>query len=613
MSNFLGVEVTAVSCRRTACVAAFASAGALALSLAPSASAAVTCEFQASSETLFVRLTADADEVRLTATGGAAIRVIDRRTSAISDCDAGGGDPTRTNTDRIIVTHDAGVTNTIVAFSDPASLGPGETTSGDPSGVNEIETTITFGGGTQDKLILMGTTGADDWRLGSSGLNWNPVTDSAPDTDVFLSAPRPDIVEVFPETQDDVISGRGGAGAGGPVTGSLLTLVGQGGNDTLEGGDFASGSGVGDGLAGQAGNDVVRGFAGNDTIVGTDPGDDTFDGGAGSGDTIGFAGAVGGAMIDLGQTSPQATGQGTDTVSGFENALGSAANDTLIGNGASNLLSSGNGDDLIDGRGGPDVLVGDSGIDTASYQTAPSEVAVDLSGPTSGTATGGAGEDSLFVLENIIGSPFADTLTGNGLGNSITGLGGNDTISALAGPDAVDVRDGGPDTAGCGSEIDTATADQSSLDSVNADCETVDFLPEPDPGDGGGDGGGGGPVDNEIAFKLAGKAKQRVLKQKGVVVRVRCPLEDCTATASGKGKVPRPRRSPRAKLNLKPVTETLAAGVAEKVKLRLKKKQRRAIAAALRAGKKPRVKVSASVIDGAGNAATDKLTVTAKR
>jgi Ca2+-binding RTX toxin-like protein len=123
-----------------------------------------------------------------------------------------------------------------------------------------------------------------------------------------------------------------------------------------------------------------------------------------------------------------------------------------------------------------------------------------------GTATGGAGNDTLTGIDDLIGSPFADTLIGDAANNSITALGGNDRVSAQGGADAVRVRDGGPDTASCGTEIDTAIADRASVGSVNPDCENVDFLP----GDGGGDGGGDAAPPNDFTF---GKVKRN--KRKG--------------------------------------------------------------------------------------------------
>ena len=586
-------------------MAAFATLGGLGLWLPAVGNAAVTCDFSAPSETLFVQIGAGGDEVELDRVG-TEIRIIENP-STIRDCNNGGGDPAVDTTDLIIVNDNSGGGNTTVELDPPSELEPGETNANDATGTPEIEISINWNGGTGDELQLIGTSGPDDWRLGTSGLNWNPG-DTAPDTDVFMSPPPPRY-NILSFGGNDVISARGGAGTGGPVTASRLEVAGGFGEDTIEGGDL----GDGDSLAGQGGNDIVRGFAGNETVfAGGDLGDDTLDGGAGTGDTIDFTGVAGGASVDLSQSAPQATGAGTDQVSGFENAEGFTGNDVLIGNDASNVLLGRSGDDLFDGRAGADFLAGEDGIDTASYSLAPAGVTVDLSGPISGSASGGGGTDTLIALDNIVGSPFADTLTGSALANAITGLGGSDSISALAGPDAVDVRDGEADFASCGTEVDSASADVQGLDVVDPDCETVSFAPAPDPG-GGSEDGGGGAVDTEISFDLLGKGKQRVLKQKGVVVSASCPLEACTATASGEGKLPKPKRAPRAKLNLKPVTEAVGAGVAEKIKLLLKKRQLRALAKALRADKKPKVTVSASVTDAAGNSATDEVTVTAKR
>ena len=580
---------------------AFAALAGLGLGLAPAASAAITCEFDAPSETLFVQVGADGDEVELNRVG-TEIRVISGGLSDI-DCDNGGGDPAVDTTDAIVINDNSGGGDTIVELDPPSVLEPGETNSNDATGTREIELNINWNGGSGDELQLIGTPGDDDWRLGTSGLNWNP-SDATPDTDVSMPPPPPRIV-IFGFEGNDVISGRGGAGTGSPVSGSRLEVAGGNGNDTIEGGDFVGGFGAGDSMSGQAGNDIVRGFVGNETINGNDAGDDILEGGVGS-DALDFTGLAAGARIDLGQDTPQATGAGTDAVTGFEFAIGSAGNDTLIGNEASNLLAGQAGDDLLDGRGGGDELIGAAGIDTASYAEAPAGVTVDLSGPGLGSASGGAGADTLTGFDNIIGSEFADDLTGSGTANSITGLGGSDTVRALAGPDAVDVRDGEADVASCGTETDTAIADRQTLDTIDPDCETIDFLPEPIVD-------GGGAADTELSFDLSGKGKQRVLKQKGVVVIASCPLEACSVTASGKGKVPRPNRVPLAKLNLKPVTEAVGAGVAERIKLRLKRRQLRVIAAALRAGKKPKVKVSAQVTDAAGNVAADALTVKAKR
>jgi Ca2+-binding RTX toxin-like protein len=61
-------------------------------------------------------------------------------------------------------------------------------------------------------------------------------------------------------------------------------------------------------------------------------------------------------------------------------------------------------------------------------------VSLAIAGPQ---ATGGAGTDTLTHFENLVGSPFADVLTGNGGDNVITGAEGNDILIAGTGEDAL--------------------------------------------------------------------------------------------------------------------------------------------------------------------------------
>ena len=52
-----------------------------------------------------------------------------------------------------------------------------------------------------------------------------------------------------------------------------------------------------------------------------------------------------------------------------------------------------------------------------------------------GLATGGAGTDTLSTIEDLIGSNFNDTLTGNSGANRLTGGAGNDTLTGGTGAD----------------------------------------------------------------------------------------------------------------------------------------------------------------------------------
>jgi Ca2+-binding RTX toxin-like protein len=196
------------------------------------------------------------------------------------------------------------------------------------------------------------------------------------------------------------------------------TIVGTAGNDVITG---TSGADV---IVAGAGNDTINGLGGNDRICG-DAGNDTIN--AGSGDDFVLGG------------------------SGSDNISGSDGNDTLVGNpGAGSnddggdTISGGAGDDFLDGwfgndnlRGGPgnDQLRGEAGTDVITYSDAPSGVTVSL---VSNTATGGAGNDTLVGIENVVASPHNDKVTGNAGPNVVIGGAGNDTIDGGAGNDRLE-------------------------------------------------------------------------------------------------------------------------------------------------------------------------------
>jgi serralysin len=93
-----------------------------------------------------------------------------------------------------------------------------------------------------------------------------------------------------------------------------------------------------------------------------------------------------------------------------------------------NLTGSSYGDTLS-GNAGSNVLNGGLGIDTVSYASATASVNVNLSISTAQN-TGGGGTDTLLSFENVTGSNFNDKLIGNS-GNNVFngGSGGLDTVS----------------------------------------------------------------------------------------------------------------------------------------------------------------------------------------
>ena len=106
----------------------------------------------------------------------------------------------------------------------------------------------------------------------------------------------------------------------------------------------------------------------------------------------------------------------------------------FIGLGGVDDLLGGAGNDILQGGTGNDILDGGDGNDTADYSDATANnLNVNLNTGTSGG--GGRGADTLFNIENALGSGFNDKLTGNGGVNMLIGAGGNDTLSGLGGND----------------------------------------------------------------------------------------------------------------------------------------------------------------------------------
>ena len=161
---------------------------------------------------------------------------------------------------------------------------------------------------------------------------------------------------------NDTVNGLGGSdticgGLGNDViTGGLGNdrFDGEGGTDTGSFGpsltavnaNLTTGAATGEGtdtlvalenLTGSKLNDVLTGSALVNTIV-PGLGNDTADG-AGGVDTVSYAASATAVVANL--TAGTATGQGTDTLSNFENVIGSSLNDTLTGNAVANNLNGG--------------------------------------------------------------------------------------------------------------------------------------------------------------------------------------------------------------------------------------------------------------------------------
>ncbi|MGB5867199.1 MAG: hypothetical protein WBG69_04915, partial [Arcobacteraceae bacterium] len=246
------------------------------------------------------------------------------------------------------------------------------------------------------------------------------------------------------------------------------------------------------------------GTSGDDTIEGS-TGANTLKGGAGN-DTLSYANAISsdnsGVFVDLSDADGviDTVNAGIDTISGFENILGSAKDDTLIGDNNINTIIGGTGNDTITGKGGLDTLKGGTGndifkisdadvdgvsddidgegnTDTLDYSSLSSTYHIDVnlvtpSADILNTSNVTQDTDTIAGIENVIGTSNSDTITGDANSNKLEGGAGNDIIDGGAGVDSL-YGDAGDDTftqrdgETTGDYIDGGTASEPNGDTVD--------------------------------------------------------------------------------------------------------------------------------------------------
>ncbi|MCA3590034.1 MAG: tandem-95 repeat protein, partial [Methylocystis sp.] len=270
-------------------------------------------------------------------------------------------------------------------------------------------------GGAGNDLIA-GRAGADT-LLG--GLN-DDTLDGGEGADYLDGGAGSDTVDYSTSVGPVTVSLLSGVVSGGDAAGDVLvnieSLIGTIGADRLEG------DGQANRLSGGRGNDTLQGGSGDDVLIGG-KGADILAGDAGI-DIADYSGSSEAVGIDMtGLTAGGGDAEG-DAYSGVEIIYGSNHNDTIIGD---------SGDNMLRGGGGADSLRGGLGFDTADYSNAAAGVIVNL---TAGLGTGGdADGDQLNGFEKLLGSSFADHLTGDALANVFEGGDGFDTLAGAGGSD----------------------------------------------------------------------------------------------------------------------------------------------------------------------------------
>ncbi|WP_197435751.1 calcium-binding protein, partial [Agrobacterium vitis] len=243
------------------------------------------------------------------------------------------------------------------------------------------------------------------------------------------------------------------------------TFVGGEGADTLSGGagtdtaSYASSSAAikinlvtGTNTGGEAADDALTDI---DKIIGSDF-NDTFT----ANSTITFAGGKGDDTYVVSQVATttvlvEEANAGTDTVettltsytlkTNFENlthtdstnflGYGNSADNVIVSQGGVDKLYGYAGNDTIRGGSGGDTIDGGDGSDTASYSDSTAAVTINL---LTKTISGGyAADDVLTSIENVEGSAYADTLTGDTGANVLSGGAGDDVLDGSTGNDGL--------------------------------------------------------------------------------------------------------------------------------------------------------------------------------
>lgn len=282
---------------------------------------------------------------------------------------------------------------------------------------------------------------------------------------------------IYPGTGSDTVYGMGGhdlisaesATASEPktiyggegndwitVTGpAAASVLGEGGNDRIDGGggadvldggvglDTISGNAANDTLRGGADSDTLSGGAGNDQISGDD-GNDTIYGNVNPLSLIARIniykpGKYGEVVLDPIFRLPPILAFSTDhdNISGGEGSdaiYAGPGNDTVSGGGWRDSIYGGEGDDLLAGGHGDDIIEAEDGDDIVWGNKAPSL----LDGLRSGLGGIILQPFPLFVpsdVDVIMGGKGNDQLHGNADGDTLSGGEGNDKMWGDSGND----------------------------------------------------------------------------------------------------------------------------------------------------------------------------------
>ena len=259
--------------------------------------------------------------------------------------------------------------------------------------------------GGDDRDVVRGGAGADELDGGDGAEDWIDYRGSTARVVVNLGTGQAD----------------GGDAAGDFFTG-FERIIGSNLDDTL------TGNSANNVIRGDGGADFIRGASGNDLIAGGRNGD-ILDGGNGI-DTLDYRTSAAAVSINLVSNTASGGDAAGDTITKFENVIGSVFNDILIGSKTANQMTGGTGDDtfhfrsnlgpanidtIIDFAVGSDTIELENAIFTAIAQPTGSL----LSGYFKANAAGVATDANDRVIYDTNGGQLYYDADGNGGGTAV--------------------------------------------------------------------------------------------------------------------------------------------------------------------------------------------------
>jgi Ca2+-binding RTX toxin-like protein len=254
------------------------------------------------------------------------------------------------------------------------------------------------------------------------------------------------------------------------VSSDIEELRATAGNNTFIGGPG------GQTLIGGNGECTLEGGPGNDLLV-SGTSDDVLRGGPGF-DTVNYESHTHGVRVSLdGRPNDGVPGE-HDNVGTDEAVVGGQGNDRIVGDAKANRLSGylgndvlvgGGGNDRLDGGGAPtfppgqpdgsDGLIGGPGIDTVVEHGKTGGLRLSIDGAANDQVKGdpSQGVDNIHAdVENVVGGPDDDVITGSAAANRLDGGGGSDVLLGLVGNDSL-VPGPGDDTVLGGPGLDSVS------------------------------------------------------------------------------------------------------------------------------------------------------------